>query len=474
MLVVACVVGLSGSAVPSLVSTSALEEQNADESYFVSAAYPFWRSFVHPYEDIPLEYVQSIGHSFVLPGDGGTLLIPDGFLMPGLIEHVHAANKRVGLGVGGAESHDEFVSVVSDPAIRASFIKRLTDFVIAQGYDGVTIDWEFPQTVTDSENLNALMAELRSSLDATDRDLTLSIAVASSEWFGRWIDSETITPLVDYYVVMTFGFHGSWGEQSGHNAPLYSPPPEVERAGSVDEAIRYWADTRGVPRSKLVMGLASFGIWFDSEGLYRPFTSSGQGYYNEIQPLIGNGYTRRWDSTCQVPYLTQDEGPRLWSYDDPRSIELKCDYVIANNLAGVAVWDVTGDSIGGQYPLLETIAEKLMPQPGVDLTADPDRVVIQVGQTATYNLSVAATIPAVGPVTLSLSGSPPGVSVSFNPNPVGPPGTSRLTIANTDDLPLATYYMAVTGVDAELSFSDTIPISLTVTVPWLYLPIIQK
>jgi chitinase len=62
-----------------------------------------------------------------------------------------------------------------------------------------------------------------------------------------------------------------------------------------------------------------------------------------------------------VPYLTQDDGPTLWSYDDPQSIGLKCDYVVENNLAGVMIWDVAGDLIDDQQELLKTVADRLMP-----------------------------------------------------------------------------------------------------------------
>jgi chitinase len=139
---------------------------------------------------------------------------------------------------------------------------------------------------------------------------------------------------------------------------LYPPPPGVDEYGSVDDSIRYWSEERGVPRSKILMGLAFFGNSFDSEGLYDSFSSYSQADYSDIKPLIGNGYTRRWDSVSQVPYLTQNSGPWLWSYDDASSIRLKCDYVIENDLAGVAIWDVTMDLINGRQELLEEVADK--------------------------------------------------------------------------------------------------------------------
>jgi chitinase len=354
----ACIIGLAAGALVTFESTSTSKAVDDSPPYIVEAVYPMWRSSVYPPSNIPLDYIDQIAHVFILPGEDGALVIPDSFVIPQLIELVHAANKKILVGVGGANSQEEYASMVADPADRATFVQSLRDFVIKQGYDGIVIDWEFPQTAADRNNLSAFMAELRANLDVTGQGLQLNICVSSSEWFGKWIDVEAITPLVDYYLVMTYGFHGGWSAQSGHNAPLY--PPEVDNSGSIDESIRYWTEMRGVPRSQIVLALAFHGISFDSEELYQPFTSFGQAYYSDIQPLVGNGFTRHWDTTCQVPYLTQDYGPILWSYDDPQSIGLKCDYVIKSNLAGVTIWDVTGDLTNGQQELLEVVADKLV------------------------------------------------------------------------------------------------------------------
>jgi chitinase len=127
----------------------------------------------------------------------------------------------------------------------------------------------------------------------------------------------------------------------------------------VSGTIDYWVNQRGVPREKTLMGLASFGMSFDSEGLYLPFNNSVQDYYNVIQDLPGQGYTEHWDTISKVPYLTQDAGAWLWSYDNPRSMGIKCQYVLKNGLAGVAIWDVTGDYDDGRQILIDRIAAEL-------------------------------------------------------------------------------------------------------------------
>jgi chitinase len=350
---------LPGAAVraqsPDPGSTVQAQEGMATTPYLVSAAYPYWRAPSFPPGDLPFEHVDQVAHFGVRPGANGALDVPISFTMPELIEGAHRAGCKVVLGVGGANSHNAFAPMAADAIHRQTFVQNLTDFVLAQGYDGANIDWEFPGTAADRQNLSALMAELRASFDATDQELGLSIAVTSNEGRGQWIDVDAITPLVDHYIVMTFGYYGAWAPQSGHNAPLY-PSLGQGDSRSVDQSLRYWADSRGVPRSKILMGVASFGLWFDSEGLHQPFSASGKADYRDIKPLIGAGYTRHWDSEAQVPYLTYDHGPGIWSYDDPQSAGLKRDYALANGFGGVAVWDVTMDLVAGEHEILKALA----------------------------------------------------------------------------------------------------------------------
>ncbi|MCK4324307.1 MAG: hypothetical protein KAW89_07245, partial [Armatimonadetes bacterium] len=118
--------------------------------------------------------------------------------------------------------------------------------------------------------------------------------------------------------------------------------------------------------------------------------------------------------------------------------------------------------INERQELLEAVADKLMPQPSIFLSAAPDNVTIHAGQAATYTLSVTATGSVTGPVALTLHNQPAGVSAIFDPNPVHLPGTSLLTITNTTSLTPTTHVMTATGIHSPLSLSDSVSISLTV------------
>ena len=213
-------------------------EEDEAPPYRVAAAYPSYRRAILGVDEIPFEHLHQIDHFSVKPGDEGTLVVPPGFLMPELIEKAHQAGVKVVLVVGGANSHSAFSPVAADPVFRASFVQDLMAFVVEQGYDGVNVDWEFPQNAADRENLSQLMAELKTSLEGTGQDLELSIAVTSNETRGQWIDAGAIAPLVSHFLVMTFRYYGPLAAESGHNAPLYSGREGAGDSRSVDQSLR--------------------------------------------------------------------------------------------------------------------------------------------------------------------------------------------------------------------------------------------
>jgi len=360
ILVGLCLLGQALAGLPHGGAASLPQEKERQADYQITAAYPFWRAADLPVDEIPFEYLDQIDHFSIHPGTGGTLEIPSRFVMPALIDQAHLAEKRVVLVVGGQNDYSAFAAMAADPTNRSSFVANLVAFVLEQGYDGVRIDWESLQSAADRQNLGALMGELRTGLDSTGQELELSIAVTKNETKGQWIDVEAIAPLVSHFLVMSFRYYSPGAPESGHSSPLY-PQPEASDSRSVDQSLRYWAETRGVPWSKLYMGVASSGVGFDSEELHQPFNQFQQKEYRDIKSLIGEGYTRHWDSMAQVPYLTQNDGPEVWSYDDPQSVGIKREYVLAKGLAGVAVWEMAMDRVEGEHELLKALADAPAP-----------------------------------------------------------------------------------------------------------------
>ena len=67
--------------------------------------------------------------------------------------------------------------------------------------------------------------------------------------------------------------------------------------------------------------------------------------YKNIDTL--RNYTACWDSTAQVPYATDSTGMMVCTYEDPRSIALKCDFIHEKKLLGVMYWEYNTDNSKG-------------------------------------------------------------------------------------------------------------------------------
>ena len=67
--------------------------------------------------------------------------------------------------------------------------------------------------------------------------------------------------------------------------------------------------------------------------------------YHVLATLTEHGFTRYWDGQAKVPWLF--DGTTFWSYEDPKSLKHKTDYVSHHDLGGVMFWELTGDTDDG-------------------------------------------------------------------------------------------------------------------------------
>jgi hypothetical protein len=101
-----------------------------------------------------------------------------------------------------------------------------------------------------------------------------------------------------------------------------------------------------------------------------------------------------------------------------------------------------------------------------DLDVQPDTRTVLPGNVAAYTVSVTpdedppGTNVFTAPVSLALQGAPPDTSISFDPNPVIPPGDSQLHITTTASTATGVYEMIVSGTAG--AFTETADLTLIV------------
>lgn len=268
------------------------------------------------------------------------------------------------ISVGGWDDSGKFSDAALTEASRAAFADSVVSFILANGFDGVDIDWEYPtggglttniSRSADKTNFGLLLKTLRTKLDAQGirdgRHYILSFAGAANSGYAAGVGLSGIAQYVDYATIMTYDMHGGWDSYTDFNAPLYLPAGQSPQyKTSVDSAVRTWLNY-GFPAGKLVMGVPFYGYAYQgaangNNGLWQRFSSAATVGYDSIQSkyLSDMSYKKFFDSTALVPWLFN--GSTFVSYDDASSIQRKAQYAVSKNLLGVGAWELGFDKTG--------------------------------------------------------------------------------------------------------------------------------
>ena len=253
---------------------------------------------------------------------------------------------KVLLSIGGWGS-GRFSEMAANDEYRRAFAADCDRVVKEFALDGIDIDWEYPtssmanisSSPDDTENFTLLMQDIRAAI-GNEKELTLA-TVASA----RYIDFKAILPSVDFVNIMAYDMasapkHHSALYPSGHSGDITSD-------GAVTAHLK-----AGVPPSKLVMGMPFYGRGGDGYPSFQDYNKVGN---------TDTQYTEKWDEVAQVPYLADKNDTLVFGFENPRSLAIKCQYILDKDLLGGMYWDYSGDKEQGD--LRRTVAENLLGKP---------------------------------------------------------------------------------------------------------------
>jgi chitinase len=366
--------------------------------------YPDWSRGTYPHSLVRYQDLTHIVHAFVIPNADGSLGGTTGFAYPELLQSAHAAGVKVVLGLGGWDQSAGFSPMAANAASRQLFIENVRDFCLANGYDGVDLDWEYPANASDSANFTLLVREMRESFSGLSVPLTISVAVPSTNWSGRWFNVGAMEDAVDWMGIMTYDFFGSWTVTSGPNSALYGSFA-TNSQGWVDNSWGYYTVTRGIAPDRLLIGIPFYGWVFDAPGMYGASTGAVQQTYATIATYPGQGWVWHWDGEGMVPYMVNASGTKTVSYDDSASVSLKCSYALDRQAGGVMIWAIGHDYSAGDQPLLRAVGVGMGLSTGVR-SDDPVPTAVRLAQNYPNPFNPSTTIryetSAPGHVRLSV------------------------------------------------------------------------
>ena len=324
-------------------------------SKVVIGYYASWKKEEFNHNKIQYKYLTHIAHAFTKPDSEGNLIVHEDYLYPELNQTAHENNVKVIMSIGGWGNCEGFPGMSSSAENREKFIDQVLEFCKSNSYDGVDIDWEFVSNPEEQQNFVFFIKELSAALKAQNPALLLTMAAPSGHYWGRWINFEELVDYFDYISCMTYEYHGEWSTHSGHNSPLYTCKNDL--CGSMNDSHMYFLKRR-VPLKKLLLGIPFFGKSFGCSGLYQKFEKSNHHGYSEIMNLKNSGWSYIWDDCSEVPYIQNQDKTEIISFDDSRSIDLKCKFIKEKGISGVIIWELSQDYYQDSSVLLELISKE--------------------------------------------------------------------------------------------------------------------
>ncbi len=327
----------------------------SDAKSVILGYYPSWETGVTPAK-INYKLFTHLAHSFVDADKDGNLKMEGNMPSADLTTRAHAAGVKVLLSLGGENSGKSFFNDMGrNPKATQHFVQSVTDLLLKYHYDGIDMDWEFPESKEDGKNLTAMMVLFKDELAKRAPNAIMTMALNSGDWVGKYFDAKTLSSIVAFGNVMTYDFHGPWGS-NGHNAPLYPVAGDkTEESGNVIQGMDYWAKTRKWPAAKLLVGIPCFGHGFVGEWYGKPKekTKYSDFHFSDSLKLVKEGWEKRWDSEAAVPYLASKDGSEFISYDDEKSVGLKADWAKKMRFPGIFFWEITEDFVNGDNLLVK-------------------------------------------------------------------------------------------------------------------------
>ncbi|MEU0694465.1 glycoside hydrolase family 18 protein [Streptomyces niveus] len=228
----------------------------------------------------------------------------------------------------------------------------------ADVFDGIDIDWEYPNAcgltcdTSGPDAFTGMVSALRTEFGG-DNLVTAAITADGSD--GGKIDATdygTAAQYLDWYLPMTYDFFGAFAAQgpTAPHSPLTSYDGIPQEGFNSDAAITK-LKAKGVPAEKLLLGIGFYGRGWTGVTQSEPggsATGAAAGTYEagiEDYKVLKN--------TCPANGTVAGTayahcGNNWWSYDTPATIGTKMDYKNEQGLGGTFFWELSGDTSDGE------------------------------------------------------------------------------------------------------------------------------
>lgn len=275
-----------------------------------------------------------------------------------LITKAHAANVKVLIALAGgtATGVTNLQAIFASSTLRAQFVSNIVTLCEQKGYDGIALDYEYPTSNTDGLNILTFMQDLRiafvKSTVLKNKKMYTTMAVPTGDWAAKYYDFNSLSKCVDWFSPMTYEYGSD--TKAIINAPLYQNS-NIGNTSSVNDAINYYLNTRGVNPLQLVMGVPFYGWQYSNYTTLGATATGGARATKDIYTdhIKSGTFTEMWDATSQHTYYVNNNTHMMVVYDDEKDFVTKSTYIKAKGLKGAMIWELSRASyLGLPIPIL--------------------------------------------------------------------------------------------------------------------------
>ena len=266
-------------------------------------------------------------------------------------------NIKIVWSFGGWTWSGGFGQAAQNPTAFADSCYRLVNDARWAGvFDGIDIDWEYPNAcglTCDSSGSGAYPALMSALRQRFGNQLVTSAITADGNPGGK-IDVggyDQAAQYVDFYMVMTYDYFGAWapGGPTAPNAPLTNYAG-IPTAGFYGENAINRLISRGVSPGKLLLGVPFYGRGWTGVTQSAPGGSASGAAPGTYEQGIEDYkvLVSRCPATATVAGTAYAHcGNQWWSYDTPATAAAKAAWADSRGLAGTFFWELSGDTASG-------------------------------------------------------------------------------------------------------------------------------
>lgn len=260
---------------------------------------------------------------------------------------------------GGWTWSGGFTQAAQNPAAFAESCYGLVeDPRWADVFDGIDIDWEYPNAcglTCDGSGPNAFKNVISALRSRFGSSALVTAAITADGSNGGKIDATDYAGAagnLNWIMPMTYDYFGAFNPQgpTAPHSPLYSYSGIPQQGFWSDAAIQKLKG-KGIPASKLLLGVGFYGRGWTGVTQSAPggsATGAAPGTYEagiEDYKVLKNicPATGTVGGTAYAKC-----GSNWWSYDTPSTINGKMSYANGQGLGGAFFWELSGDTGNGE------------------------------------------------------------------------------------------------------------------------------